>query len=439
MIIYYKGRLLKACELQKQIEYILNNKATPVAGEELLASLTAWNRTKWAETRDKFFAKGTNKTSLNLVESAAFVLSLDDYPYEFDMTHPEKLDRYGRNLLHGNGHDRWFDKSFTMCVASNGRIGFNAEHTWGDAPLMAIIYEHVVADELVKLDTRYDEAGNCRGSSDLVPPNPTRLPWNLEEEELLKNINLAHEDAQALLNDVDLRILVHDSYGKGFMKTCKLSPDAYLQMALQLAYYRDFGKFSLTYEASMTRLFREGRTETVRPCTIESAAWVKAMENPTVSVTERVRLLKEACKRHQLGYQDAMVGRGIDRHLFCLYVVSKYLEIDSPFLKELMNEPWRLSTSQTPHGQTNKMDLKKNPNCISAGGGFGPVADDGYGVSYIVAGEDLLFFHISSKRSCPQTSSDRFAQQIVKALSDIKLLFESYKKEQKPITNGSTS
>ena len=63
-----------------------------------------------------------------------------------------------------------------------------------------------------------------------------------------------------------------------------MSPDAYIQMALQLAYYRDAGKFSLTYEASMTRLFREGRTETVRPCTIESAAWVKAMENKSSTV-----------------------------------------------------------------------------------------------------------------------------------------------------------
>ena len=49
--------------------------------------------------------------------------------------------------------------------------------------------------------------------------------------------------------------------------------------------------------------------------------------------------------------------------------------------------------------------MKKYPNCISAGGGFGPVADDGYGVSYIVAGEDLLFFHISSKKSCLTTVS----------------------------------
>ena len=71
-----------------------------------------------------------------------------------------------------------------------------------------------------------------------------------------------------------------------------------------------------------------------------------------------------------------------------------------------MSEPWRLSTSQTPHGQTSKLDLSKNPDCVSAGGGFGPVADDGYGVSYIIAGEDLIFFHISSKKSSGDTVKD---------------------------------
>lgn len=57
-----------------------------------------------------------------------------------------------------------------------------------------------------------------------------------------------------------------------------------------------------------------------------------------------------------------MCGQGIDRHLFCLYVVSKYLEVESPFLQEVLSEPWRLSTSQTPHGQTGRMDLKKIQN-----------------------------------------------------------------------------
>ena len=33
---------------------------------------------------------------------------------------------------------------------------------------------------------------------------------------------------------------------------------------------------------------------------------------------------------------------------------------------------------------------------LSAGGGFGPVSDDGYGVSYIICHEDLIMFHVSS-------------------------------------------
>lgn len=83
----------------------------------------------------------------------------------------------------------------------------------------------------------------------------------------------------------------------------------------------------------MTRLFREGRTETVRPVTIESAKWVRAFEDPETSRDEKVQLFRLACDKHQKGYRDAMCGKGIDRHLFCLYVISKYLELDSPFLK----------------------------------------------------------------------------------------------------------
>ncbi|XP_032591360.1 carnitine O-palmitoyltransferase 1, liver isoform isoform X1 [Drosophila grimshawi] len=436
MTIYHKGRILRPCELQVQIESILESKATPLDGEECLAALTAWNRSKWAEARNTFFARGINHVSLHAIESAAFVLSLDDEPFEFDLERPELLDSFGKKLLHGNGYNRWFDKCFTVCVGTNGRVGFNAEHTWSDAAIASHMWENLVVDDLES--DGYDETGNTKGTPEFTPPTPTRLNWDLKP--CLPQIEEATICATKLVNEVDLRILVHREYGKGFMKKCRLSPDAYIQMALQLAYYRDAGRFSLTYEASMTRLFREGRTETVRPCTIESAAWVKAMMDPSTTNDDRVQLLKDACDRHQLGYQDAMCGRGIDRHLFCLYVVSKYLEVDSPFLNEVLSEPWRLSTSQTPHGQTPKMDLKKHPNCISAGGGFGPVADDGYGVSYIIAGENLMFFHISAKTTCPQTDVHRFANNICQALADIRSMFEQHMKDHpqpaKKLTNG---
>lgn len=197
-------------------------------------------------------------------------------------------------------------------------------------------------------------------------------------------------------------------------------------MAIQLASYRDYGRFTNTYEASMTRFYKEGRTETVRSCTVESVAWVKAMEDKNSNTAERVRLLKAACERHRINYADSMCGRGIDRHFFGLYVVSKYLQIESQFLNEVMNEPWIMSTSQTPHGQSPKVDFKKYPHLVGPGGGFAPVAKDGYGVSYFLSGEDHISFMISSNQSSDVTDIARFTYGLEKAMGDLKLLFEDY-------------
>ena len=42
--------------------------------------------------------------------------------------------------------------------------------------------------------------------------------------------------ARDLIADVEMSLLPWREYGKGFMKRCKVSPDAFLQMTLQLAY-----------------------------------------------------------------------------------------------------------------------------------------------------------------------------------------------------------
>ena len=44
----------------------------------------------------------------------------------------------------------------------------------------------------------------------------------------------------------------------------KASPDAVIQMAMQIAYFQMTGKNPLTYEAATTTLFDLGRTETIR-------------------------------------------------------------------------------------------------------------------------------------------------------------------------------
>ncbi|XP_035859183.1 carnitine O-palmitoyltransferase 1, liver isoform isoform X2 [Sander lucioperca] len=423
--MFYDGRLLLPREIEQQMQRILDDQSEPLPGEEKLAALTAGERTPWAKARETYFARGKNKQSLDAIEKAAFCVTLDDTEQRYDADNPVKsLDSYAKSLLHGKCYDRWFDKTFNLIVFKNGTMGLNAEHSWADAPIIGHLWEHVLSLDPIKLG--YTEEGHCCGEPHPNLPGPLKLSWDIPAE-CQEVIESSLTVARTLADDVDSHIFPFKDFGKGLIKKCRTSPDAFIQIALQLAQYRDKGKFCLTYEASMTRLFREGRTETVRSCTMETCAFVRAMIRDETR-EERLRLLKVAAEKHQNMYRMAMTGEGIDRHLFCLYVVSKYLGEDSPFLKEVLSEPWRLSTSQTPMQQVELFDLVRHPEFVSSGGGFGPVADDGYGVSYIIVGENLINFHISSKHSSPETDSHRFGGNIRQAMLDILDLFQLDKK-----------
>ncbi|XP_032494789.1 carnitine O-palmitoyltransferase 1, liver isoform isoform X1 [Phocoena sinus] len=419
--LYHDGRLLKPREIEQQMQRILDDPSEPQAGEAKLAALTAGDRVPWARCRQAYFGHGKNKQSLDAVEKAAFFVTLDETEQGYREEDPvTSMDSYAKSLLHGRCFDRWFDKSITFVIFKNGKMGINAEHSWADAPIIGHLWEYVLATDSFQLG--YAEDGHCKGDTNSNIPYPTRLQWDIPQE-CQEVIETSLSSANLLASDVDFCSFLFRAFGKGLIKKCRTSPDAFVQLSLQLAHYKDMGKFSLTYEASMTRLFREGRTETVRSCTTESCNFVLAMVDPTQTVEQRLKLFKIASKKHQHLCHLAMTGSGIDRHLFCLYVVSKYLAVDSPFLKEVLSEPWRLSTSQTPQQQVELFNLEKNPEYVSSGGGFGPVADDGYGVSYILVGEKLISFHISSKFSCPETDSHRFGKNLKQAMIDIVSLF----------------
>lgn len=425
--VYHKGRYYRLClyddrtllsprQLQTQIQRILDDPSPPQPGEEKLAALTAGERVPWARARAQFFTHGVNRVSLSSIERGVFSVSLDTEEGGYQESDKNSLSVYAKSLLHGNCYNRWFDKSFSLVVFRNGRLGLNAEHSWADAPIIGHLWEFMLATDCFELG--YTEDGNCCGDPALSLPPPYRLQWDIPPM-CREVIECSYFTAKALADDVDFYCLRFTDFGKGLIKKCRSSPDAFLQIALQLAHYRDKGHFCLTYEASMTRLFREGRTETVRSCTPQSCEFVKAMVDPHQTKENRLALYRAAAECHQLMYRLAMTGKGIDRHLFCLYLVSKYLGTESPFLQQVLSEPWRLSTSQTPQQQLKLFDLEKFPEHISAGGGFGPVADDGYGVSYIFAGENVITLHISSKFSSPETNSHRFGQRICQAMRDL--------------------
>lgn len=125
-----------------------------------------------------------------------------------------------------------------------------------------------------------------------------------------------------MIQDLDVVVMVFHHFGKDFPKSEKLSPDAFVQMALQLAYYRCappapcprrrlgawrvgdgwrrgslpvgvlsplshpriYKQACATYESASLRMFHLGRTDTIRSASVDSLAFVKAMDDPSVSV-----------------------------------------------------------------------------------------------------------------------------------------------------------
>jgi len=399
-----------------------------------IAAFTAGPRTRWAEVRELYFCDGVNRLSLEAIEKSAFIVFLED-------AHHSSLNDRAKSLFHGNGANRWFDKSINLVVYDDAYAGMNCEHSWADAPAIAHLWEYAMLSELWDYETMAKKriGSGEESSGDIVKPlssdkkantsklmAPKRLIWDINDE-LQAAIEQATSFANQLIEDLDLEIVEHLDYGAGFIKKVALcSPDGYVQMALQLAYHRSRGQFDLTYESSMTRLFHQGRTETTRSLSQETCDFVLAMEQGKPA-EDIIAILRDGCDKHALKNKDCMAGKGCDRHLFALYIVTKALDVSSEFLIEALTMPWRLSTSQQPQDQTTlRKGLPKETvdKFVSPGGGFGPVADDGYGVSYMFAGNDQFFFHISSKNSADDTSSKLFATALCQALKDMKHLFE---------------
>nr|KAF6409501.1 carnitine palmitoyltransferase 1C [Rousettus aegyptiacus] len=397
-----RSGLLPPRALEQQFQRILDDPSPACPHEEHLAALTAAPRDLWAQVRRSL--KTQAEDALEAVEGAAFFVSLDSEP---------------------QGLTRWFDKSFTLIVFSNGKLGLNVEHSWADCPISGHMWEFTLATECFQLG--YSADGHCKGHPDPSLPKPQRLHWDLPEKVHL-SISLALRGAKTLSGDIDCHVFPFSHFGKSFIKRCHLSSDSFIQMALQLAHFRDRGQFCLTYESTMTRLFLEGRTETVRSCTKEACSFVNAMEDKGKTDPQCLALLRLAVDKHQALLKAAMSGQGVDRHLFALYIVSQFLHLQSPFLDQVHSEQWQLATSQIPVQQIHLFDVHNHPDYVSSGGGFGPVDDHGYGVSYIFMGDNTITFHISSKKSSTKTDSHRLGQHIEDALLDMASLFQEGKR-----------
>lgn len=156
-----------------------------------------------------------------------------------------------------------------------------------------------------------------------------------------------------------LNVQSFHGYGSDFIKQSGFSPDAYVQMAMQVATYRLWGEQVGTYEATQVRPFLHGRTETTRTVSTQSSAFVHQMgirpkmdETDSTARKEKLRLLQEAVDAHVKYIGLAAKAQGVDRHFMGLSMLVK----DGETPPDLYSDPvfarskrWRVSTSHLTH------------------------------------------------------------------------------------------
>lgn len=351
------GQRLNAAELEKQFRRIYERaEKMPAVG-----ALTTENRDVWASARSVLFsAHPSNATALETIQASSFVVCLDDAA-------PVTLEERAHQYWHGDGCNRWFDKPLQFIVNDNGTSGFVGEHSMMDGTPTHRLNDHT---NMLIFTNKLDLTDpNTR--SDLPEPVPLKFNISAEVDQAIDRAVINH---RSLIGQHELKVQAFQGYGKGLIKKFKCSPDAYVQMIIQLAYHKMYGVNRPTYESAATRRFQQGRTETCRSVSDESVTFCNAMADPDVSPERCVKALRVAIDAHVKYITDASDGKGVDRHLFGLKKCLKEGEELPALYKDRAygySSTWYLSTSQLSSEYFN-------------GYGWSQVVDEGFGIAYMI-------------------------------------------------------
>ncbi|XP_020501419.2 choline O-acetyltransferase [Labrus bergylta] len=399
------NKQLNETEIFSQLEKIM--KMAENAEERLppLGVLTSDGRTEWAQARDVLTKDQTNRDSLALMESCVCVVCLDE-PCGLQ---PRDTNR-ALMMLHGggrekNGANRWYDKSMQFVVGMDGFCGVVCDHSPFEGIVLVQCSEYVMK-YITGSPTKTAKASTAR---ELLRPRKLLWKCNAHIHGLLTS---SGDRLQKLVDNLDMDVFKFKAYGKEFIKKQKMSPDAFIQVALQLAFFKCTGRLVSTYESASIRRFQEGRVDNIRSATPEALAFVKSMTDERVTYTdsEKSKRLRDAINAQTSYTIAAITGMAIDNHLLGLLRISKELKLEKPeiFCDEtyVSSNHFILSTSQVP--TTVEMF------CC-----YGPVVPNGYGACYNPQSDHILFC-VSSFWENTETSSAVFVKALNEGLLEIR-------------------
>ena len=373
-----------------------------------VGNFTADGRDSWAAQRANLARRPTNDKSLKTVDAALFVVNLDlDTTADFSTL--AGANKINMQFLAQAGN-RWWDKSFSVNVTKDGTLGVNFEHAWGDG--VAVLRYTV---DTFNLSTA-EKASTM--ATDSAPTEPVKqLSWELNADDAAHHDKVVAE-LEKEVKRCDYNISVFDEIGKkdAIFKT-KVKPDPFVQVAMQLAWWRLNKSTVSTYESASTAAFKRGRTECIRSATMESQAFTVVFDNPKVSDDDKLKALVKAAQKHAEISKEAKMGEGVDRHLFALKKLSEQTGGKQPVFTD-------------PAYATFGSNMISTSTLVSealVGGGFGPVSP-GYGVGYAVA-DNMMVFNVSSwNANGPKDSSAEFGKAVYAALQDMSGLIRKLNK-----------
>uniref|UniRef100_A0A8C1MZW5 Carnitine O-acetyltransferase n=1 Tax=Cyprinus carpio TaxID=7962 RepID=A0A8C1MZW5_CYPCA len=407
------GSPLTVDQLYVQLEKIWNSSLQ--SNKEPVGILTSNHRNTWGKAYNNLIKDKTNKESVRAIQKSIFTVCLDaPKPRVSDEMYFNKV---AAQMLHGGGSrwnsgNRWFDKTLQFIIGEDGSCGLTYEHAPAEGPPIVFLVDHVVdymkRSEMVR--------------TPMIPlAMPQKLRFNITPE-IKKDIEKAKQNMNIMVNDLDVRVLNFTHYGRKFPRSHKMSPDAFIQMALQLAYYRMYQTCCPTYESASLRMFKLGRTEAIRSTTTESLQFTKAMDDPSKHVqnSEKAALLEEAIKVHRKHTHMAIHGQGIERHMLGLRMIA--IE-DLTSLPDIFMDT---SFAVASHFNLYTSQVGSKTDCVMC---LGPMVPDGYGICYNPM-DDHINFAVTAFNSCEETNATRLSQFLEDSLLDMKTLLEQVSKTQ---------
>jgi hypothetical protein len=384
------------------------SKLRPPHPDECIGTLTAAERPKWATARQELESRSANnRRVLRELLQVVTIICVDDEPVN---SLKEGINR----ASHEHPHNRWYDRSSLRIVSSNGICMEHGDHTAMDAIVMA----STPVDLMSKFSRDFVQQGGLKTTVVRANFEPLKylemVHWDLHPS-VKTLIREAAETHEANCRGIEIDCFSYLGFGREALRNAKINADAFVQQALQLAVWRDRGHVLPVYETASTRLYREGRTDTIRSLTLEQKLFVTTFDDHTVSAIEKKKRFGAALSKHAAITTRSSMGKGYDRHLLALRIAQQH--VLNKTLPKVFDNP-AVVRSSTYQLLTSQMIGRYFV------GGFAHVLDDGYGCCYYLR-RNAICIVVSGCNRAGLTNLDRFQRNLTKAFHDLAMLVMS--------------